>query len=133
MTPKRALRPLLPVRQRDPLRLNDADAIVEDEPEKGKLKELLQDSAERIAERQDVLYADGRFAFAKSAGGRSGSRVSDVSTRGVLPYASETMRCVSTARTYGLVTMMLARGTSWTSAAAATRICFCPFFVSGRR
>lgn len=73
MTPKRALRPLLPVRRRDPLRLNDADAIVEDEPEKGKLKELLQESAERIAERQDVLYADGRFALLVVLQGRDAS------------------------------------------------------------
>ena len=75
MTPKAVdkLPRLLPIRRRDALRLNDADARFDDPPGKGKLKELLEECAECIAERQQMLYADGRFALLVVLQGRDAS------------------------------------------------------------
>ena len=74
MTPSgRGLPRLLAVRRRDALRLGDAEARLDDAPGKGNLKELLEELAEGIGERQQMLYADGRFALLVVLQGRDAS------------------------------------------------------------
>lgn len=73
MTPARALNPLLPIRRRDALRLRDTDAKLEHSAGRDELRALLADCAERIGQRQDRLFADGRFALLVVLQGRDAS------------------------------------------------------------
>ena len=69
---------LKPVSPRAPLSLLDRDARVPDAPDDEKLDKKIADQVERIADRQRLFYADGRFALlivlqGRDAAGKDGT------------------------------------------------------------